>query len=292
MKPERNRWLNQFAGTVLTVLLAACAAQPKAPEAPLPEAPRPAPEPIDGPSDSGLRASDVRDAEPRAEPLARYGNHTPYQVFGKTYTVMASSKGFVERGTASWYGAKFHGRRTSSGEPYDMHLATAAHRHLPLPTFAEVTNLDNGRRVIVRINDRGPFKPNRVIDLSYAAALKLGIIATGTAPVEVRAIDPNEWRVAATVSTGAPAQAVSPVARPATSDGEESWLQAGAYGDRANAEALKQRLEQAELKPVSIHSGTDLFRVWLGPFRSAAEIEAVISRALELGFERPLRVKR
>ena len=122
-------------------------------------------EPSDGPSTRDLKASDVADAIPRPEPLARYGNHSPYEVFGETYHVMASSKGYREKGIASWYGSKFHGRRTSSGEPYDMHLATAAHKALPLPTYAEVRNLDNGKRVVVKINDRGPFKDDRIIDM-------------------------------------------------------------------------------------------------------------------------------
>ena len=131
----------------------------------------------------------MADAVPRAEPLARYGNHSPYEVFGKKYHVLPSSDGYHEQGVASWYGSKFHGRRTSSGEPYDMHLATAAHKSLPLPTYAEVTNLDNGKKVIVKINDRGPFKDDRLIDMSYGAALRLGMTGTGTARVDVRVID-------------------------------------------------------------------------------------------------------
>jgi len=127
-------------------------------------------EPGDGPSSRNISAADVHEAVPKNEPLARYGNHSPYTVLGKTYTVMPSSKGYHERGIASWYGSKFHGRRTSSGEPYDMHLATAAHKSLPLPTYVEVTNLDNGRKMIVKVNDRGPFHEGRIIDLSYAAA--------------------------------------------------------------------------------------------------------------------------
>ena len=146
-------------------------------------------EPGDGPSSRKISAEDVHDAVPRAEPRARYGNHSPYTVLGKTYTVLPTSKGYHERGIASWYGSKFHGRRTSSGEPYDMHLATAAHKSLPLPTYAEVTNLDNGRKMIVKINDRGPFHEDRIIDLSYAAAIKLGVDQTGTARIDVRAID-------------------------------------------------------------------------------------------------------
>jgi len=242
-------------------------------------------EPADGPSTLDLKASDVADAIPRPEPLARYGNHSPYEVFGETYHVMASSKGYREKGIASWYGSKFHGRRTSSGEPYDMHLATAAHKSLPLPTYAEVRNLDNGKRVVVKINDRGPFKDDRIIDMSYGAALRLGMTETGTARVEVRAIDPGSVDIAA-----APApQEISAAAEPAT-DG--TWLQAGAYGRREGAEDLAGRLEKAELNPVSIHDIDNLFRVWLGPYSSGAEADLIISRAIELGFDRPHRVKR
>jgi len=232
------------------------------------------PEPSDGPSDIDLKASDVTDAVPRAEPLARYGN-SPYQVFGKKYQVMQSNKGYHEQGVASWYGSKFHGRRTSSGEPYDMHLATAAHKSLPLPTFAEVTNLDNGRKVIVKINDRGPFKNGRLIDMSYGAALRLDMIATGTARVDVRVIDVYS------VNSGDDAGNT-----PAT------WLQAGAYGKREGAEQLAGKLEQADVSPVSIYDTGNLFRVWLGPYVGSVELESVIARVIELGFERPHRVKR
>jgi rare lipoprotein A len=256
----------------LSLLLLACAGKPPVVQ-----------EPVDGPSTSGLRAADVADAVPRAEPLARYGNHSPYEVFGRKYHVMSSSEGYRERGVASWYGSKFHGRRTSSGEPYDMHLATAAHKSLPLPTYAEVTNLDNGYRVIVKINDRGPFKDNRLIDLSYGAALRLGMIGTGTARVEVRAIDPAEFDDGVRVASAA--------AAPAAVGGETTWLQAGAYGRRNGAEELAGRLRRADLAPVSINDSGSLFRVWLGPYGSHAEAEAVIRKAIELGFERPHRVR-
>jgi len=136
--------------------------------------------------------SNVANAIPRVEPHSRYGNPESYVVFGQRYFVKKSSLNHVERGIASWYGTKFHGRRTSSGEPYDMLAMTAAHKSLPLPTYAEVTNLENGRKIIVKINDRGPFKKSRIIDLSYAAAIKLGITKAGTGLVEVRAIDPTQ----------------------------------------------------------------------------------------------------
>jgi rare lipoprotein A len=233
-------------------------------------------EPADGPSTRSISAGDVADAVPVAEPLARYGNHSPYEVFGKKYYVLESGKGYHKKGTASWYGSKFHGRRTSSGEPYDMHLATAAHKTLPLPSYAEVTNLDNGRKVIVKINDRGPFKDDRLIDMSYGAALRLDMIASGTARVDLRVIE-------SPVMGGASASARA-------GDESDTWLQAGAYSRRKGAEKLARELEKADLSPVSILQFGDLFRVWLGPYTSSYEVQSVISRTIELGFERPHRV--
>ena len=265
---------------IFSLLLASCASEPPV-----------EPEPGDGPSTQDLNVEDVADAVPRDEPLARYGNHTPYEVFGKKYYVLPSNEGYHEKGVASWYGSKFHGRRTSSGEPYDMHLATAAHKTLPLPSYAEVTNLDNGRKVIVKINDRGPFKDDRLIDMSYGAALRLDMIATGTARVDVRVIDVS----AAGATTTSPVSATgATTASTVTGSVEEAgtWLQAGAYGRREGAEKLAGQLEQAELIPVSIHQLDELFRVWLGPFTSNSEVESVIARAIELGFDRPHRIRR
>jgi len=257
---------------LVSMLLASCAGKKAQDE-----------EPADGPSTTDLRAQDVADAVPQAEPLARYGNHSPYEVFGKKYHVLPSSDGYHKQGVASWYGSKFHGRRTSSGEPYDMHLATAAHKSLPLPTYAEVTNLDNGKKVIVKINDRGPFKDDRLIDMSYGAALRLGMTGAGTARVDVRVIE---------VSRDTPVVSQSTDTDSGGADPEGTWLQAGAYGKREGAERLAGQLERASLNPVSIHDIGNLFRVWLGPYLSAAEVESVISRAIELGFDRPHRVKR
>ena len=135
-------------------------------------------------------ADAVPDAVPVEEPRSRYGNPEEYEVLGQTYRVLDSSEGYVAEGLASWYGEEFHGRRTSSGEPYDMYLMTAAHRTLPIPTYVEVTNLENGRVAVVRVNDRGPFHPDRIIDLSYVAARKLDIVGPGTARVRVRAMEP------------------------------------------------------------------------------------------------------
>lgn len=228
----------------------------------------------DGPSSRKITAADVHDAVPKDEPRARYGNHSPYTVLGKTYTVLPTSKGYHERGIASWYGSKFHGRRTSSGEPYDMHLATAAHKSLPLPTYAEVTNLDNGRKMIVKINDRGPFHEDRIIDLSYAAAIKLGVDQTGTARIDVRAIDVNTSQ------------------RSAVKLADGTFLQVGAFSKRKTADDLAGKMMAAQLKPVSIQKSRGLYKVWIGPYASEREIEASMRRVVELGYERPHKVSR
>lgn len=142
-------------------------------------------------SGTSSELSRIADAVPKIEPKSKYGNPKSYVVFGKRYYTKSSSKGHVERGLASWYGKKFHGRKTSSGERYDMYAMTAAHKTLPLPTYARVTNVSNGRSAVVKINDRGPFHGSRVIDLSYSAARKLGVVASGTAMVEIKTIDPS-----------------------------------------------------------------------------------------------------
>ena len=231
-------------------------------------------QPGDGPSSRHITAADVHDAVPKNEALARYGNHSPYTVLGKTYTVLPGSRGYHERGIASWYGSKFHGRRTSSGELYDMHIATAAHKSLPLPTYAEVTNLDNGRKMIVKINDRGPFHKDRIIDLSYAAAIKLGVDKTGTARVDVRAID------------------VKTSKRSSVMVADGTFLQVGAFSRRKTAEDLAGKMLIAQLKPVSVRKSRGLYKVWIGPYASEAEIEASMRRVVELGYERPHKVSR
>ncbi len=145
----------------------------------------------DGPPPFHVDVSKIPNAVPKAEPLSRIGNKPYYTVFGKRYYVMRSRRNYVAVGIASWYGTLFHNRKTSNGERYDMLAMTAAHRNLPLPTYVQVTNLENGHRVIVKVNDRGPFAPNRIIDLSYAAARKLHMTGRGTALVEVRALNPG-----------------------------------------------------------------------------------------------------
>jgi rare lipoprotein A len=226
----------------------------------------------------------IPDAVPKVEPLSRYGNPPYYEVFGKRYYVLSSSVAYLERGVASWYGPGFHQVRTSSGETYDMYAMTAAHKTLPLPAYVRVTNLENGRSVVVRVNDRGPFVGNRIIDLSYTAAARLDMLRNGTAMVEVRGIDPQApvtelttpMTASATPQSGQPiiapttAAATTTVTTPgiaatgtasagvaATAPGATAgtaaqpvgaplFVQAGAFADPANAERLAAKLRGGE----------------------------------------------
>ncbi|WP_323135045.1 septal ring lytic transglycosylase RlpA family protein [Methylophaga sp. OBS3] len=228
-------------------------------------------------------AEQMRDAVPKVEPRSKYGNPASYEVFGKRYYTLASHKGYVERGIASWYGNKFHGRRTSSGELYDMYKMTAAHKTLPLPSYAEVTNLDNGRKVIVKINDRGPFHGDRLIDLSYSAATKLGITAKGTGRVEVRAIDVEQKAAKQTVK--APQQVAL---QNNTLENLATFLQVGAFSTLAKAEQIKHRIQQeiserVQIKPFS-HEGNSVYRVRVGPLASVEAGQKIAERLLSLGF--------
>jgi rare lipoprotein A len=210
-------------------------------------------------------------------------------VLDKEYRVMHSATGYVERGTASWYGEKFHGRATSSLEPYDMYAFSAAHKTLPLPTYARVTNLDNGRSVVVRVNDRGPFHPGRIIDLSYAAAIKLGIHVRGTGNVEVRALTAGEDTAAHTAPARRAGRAAS--VAPVAPDGGRAWLQVASFGDRGNARRFADRLEEADVDDVDIQHadvrGNPVYRVRIGPFRGRGPAERVALRVRALGFGSP-----
>jgi rare lipoprotein A len=232
----------------------------------------------------------IPDAVPRVEPRSRYGNPPSYEVFGRRYFLLPTAVGHVERGMASWYGPGFHNERTSSGEPYDMYAMTAAHKTLPIPAYAEVTNLRNGRRVVVRINDRGPFVGDRIIDLSYTAAWKLDMLREGTAPVEVRVLTPD-----ATASPApAPATAQRPSPPPATPPaGVEpgaivnQWLQVGSFAQRENAARLLARLTAQGITAARIDTRVDagrtLHRVRVGPVSGAVELEDYIERLRLLG---------
>ena len=230
--------------------------------------------------------SHVPDAVPRPESPSRYGNPETYEVFGKQYRVMTSSQGYVARGMASWYGTKFHGRRTSSGEPYDMFSMTAAHKHLPLPTYAQVVNLENNRSVVVRINDRGPFHNNRLIDLSYAAASKLGVLKNGTAMVEVRAIDTRASQQPRQ-TTESPTQVTTrETAYTKTPDTTKVFLQAGAFSSQTNAIRFRDRLAESLAREVRVHSsedGSGLHRVRVGPLASREQENTVASQLQRMG---------
>lgn len=210
------------------------------------------------------------------EPYSKYGNPPFYKVGGQRYYTRSSGQGYRERGIASWYGSKFHGRRTSSGEIYDMHAMTAAHRTLPLPSYVMVTNLDNGRQVIVRVNDRGPFHSDRIIDLSYAAAVKLGLMQSGTARVEVRAIDPR---------TGTPYPDSS---QEENSLEREFYLQVAAFQDRQRAERLQQQLQTLFDTAVIVNliqrQQTTFYQVRIGPLSSAEKFDDFTKRLADLGF--------
>jgi rare lipoprotein A len=220
-------------------------------------------------------ASNIPDAVPRVEPPSRYGNGPEYRVNGDTYRVLPTGAGYAERGVASWYGTKFHGQRTSSGETYDMYAMTAAHKSLPLPTYARVTNLENGKSVIVRVNDRGPFHENRLIDLSYAAATKLDIVGTGTGVVEVRALDPAAEAPTA-VMASAPAGAPPSL-----------YVQLGAFADAGNAERMAEQLKTHGYAPrvTRTQQGpTTMHRVRLGPLRDVGAADELVRQLLRLGF--------
>lgn len=251
----------------------------------------------DGPPSFYVDETKIPNAYPRPERLAKIGNKPSYVVFGKRYYVMRSSNNYSQVGIASWYGTKFHRRNTSSGEPYNMLAMTAAHKSLPLPTYVEVTNLKNHRKIIVRVNDRGPFESNRLIDLSYVAAKKLGMLGHGTAPVRVTAIDPyrycrgqrlilaskrqykpmpkqlaTSWKVVRRTTRPAPVDAV--------------YLQVGAFKNRMNAIKLQHRLSSLLHTPVIVtlpHGRENYFRVKIGPFRDIAAANKLTTKLKSLG---------
>ncbi len=230
--------------------------------------------------DEEVDVSHVVDPVPRWEPKSRGGNKSPYVVWGKTYYVLASAKGYRERGIASWYGKKFHGYETSNGEIYDMYAMSAAHRSLPIPSYAKVTNLANGRSVIVRVNDRGPFHGERLIDLSYAAAKKLGYVDKGTAQVEVEAIHvepgtnytPSQAAVAPSSAMGTAGSSAA-----SAQPGAGWFVQVGAFSSLDAANRVRDRVRQAVSAPVVIQpsgeTGVTLHRVQVGPFSSEMDAE-------------------
>lgn len=227
----------------------------------------------DGPDENPpANLDDIPDAVPRYEALLPRSNR-PYVAMGESYTPMTEVQPYKASGVASWYGKRYHGNKTSSGEIYDMYSMTAAHTTLPIPSYARVTNPANGKTVVVRINDRGPFRKERLIDLSYVAAHRLGLIGNGSGIVEVEAID-----------TRSPEQAVpqaknAPAAAPVQAGG--SFVQAGAFRSKENAQQLNDRLRQqgmAQNVAVENWYNDGIYRVRLGPYASRDEAERVAAK--------------
>ena len=229
------------------------------------------------------------DPEPRPEPRSRYGNGPVYEVLGETYRVMDSGSGYKERGVASWYGKKFHGRLTSNREPYDMYAMTAAHKTLPLPTYVNVRNLRNNKSIVVRVNDRGPFVHNRIIDLSYTAALKLDMVRDGTSLVEVTAITFDVPPGDRPVRIVEPAQ--PPEAQPAMQANNEIFVQVGAFGDRENAERRRSALLSGGIGGAFIFADEaatpPMYRVRIGPIDGVDAYDALVLKLETLGITDP-----
>ena len=261
------------------------------PPAPVPVPPVPQPDrgpaPLwekDGPpspEDIPEGLAELEEPVPQDEPLSPGGNMKSYEVFGKKYHVLASAEGFRETGLASWYGKKFHGRKTSNGERYDMFTLSAAHKNLPLPSYVRVTNLANGKSVIVRVNDRGPFHAGRIIDLSYAAAVKLDSVGK-IATVEVEAITPGrELPPPPRLKSPTQVAGAKPTAR---------LLQVAAYTDPINAVAMREELAQIGIEGVQVRvglldNGDTVHRVMVGPFDERKRMDETRIRIRGAGFE-------
>lgn len=258
----------------------------------------------DGPEDNppeGLLS--VPDAEVKIEPYSKTGNK-PYAVFGSTYVpITDSTNSFVQQGIGSWYGKKFQGKRTSSGEPYDMYKMTAAHPTLPIPSYARVTHLSNGKQVIVRINDRGPFHSNRIIDLSYTAALKLGYLGKGSGELRIERILPEdieriaqEQRMQPKLSTQTTSEVTSLSTPPTPMISKGFYLQLGAYAQADNAESAKLQLMQnwknTALPPLQVAQSGTLYRIYSGPFPTRQEAINAANQAQDLIASKPLVVQR
>ena len=254
-----------IAASIAIGVLAGCSTLGR-PVAPTPTVPPPPPP---------ANVESIPDAVPRVEPRSAHGNPPFYDVMGKRYFVLGAADGYVERGVASWYGPTFHGVNTSSGERYDMYGMTAAHKTLPLPTYARVTNLRNGRSITVRINDRGPFVSNRLIDLSYTAAAKLDMLREGTTFVEVRALTP-----------GVPDN----LTRTSETPPPTLYVQVGAFADQGNAQRALTRLQAAGMStafiapPPPASDKPALYRVRVGPISDVTQFDQLAARLAKLGF--------
>ncbi|MFO1395450.1 MAG: septal ring lytic transglycosylase RlpA family protein [Burkholderiales bacterium] len=297
--PGPHRLLQRAAIAALVLVLAACGSAPPKPSPAAPSAP-PAGAPSakyykdDGPGEAPPANLDqVPDAVPRLEPLHRFANR-PYSVLGQDFVPATSLRPYRQRGIASWYGRKFHGQKTSIGETYDMYAMTAAHPTLPIPSYARVTNVATGKSVVVRVNDRGPFLHGRLIDLSYAAAYRIGISARGSGEVEVEAIIPGDSPVL-TAAAPLPPVAVAAVTTPATialpanvppsvaprDAGGGFAVQLGAFQNNQNAQNflthVQGQLASAQVEP-KVREQNGLYRVYVGPYPDRDEARRVAER--------------
>jgi rare lipoprotein A len=287
--------------TLLCPLIVVAACSTTTPSAPVPSG-------DGGPTGPTPDLSNLPDPIPRTEPRSKYGNKSPYEVLGKTYYVLPSPDNYKEYGKASWYGTKFHGRRTSSGEAYDMYKLTAAHRSLPIPSYVRVTNLDNRRTAIVRVNDRGPFHSERMIDLSYAAAVKLGFANLGTARVMVELVDGTD-QLPNNIAGSSEAPAKTPADPPPTSvasaafasvprepgvpDPSRIFLQAGAFKDPAGAERLRSDLTELVGSGVYVQRmpSNGYYRVRIGPVAQMSDAMRLQSLIVSASHPKPLIVR-
>ena len=268
---------------LIALLLAACGSTPKKPDTPQTS---PKYYSDDGPPEKVPdNLAQIPDAVPRDEPFHKYANR-PYTVFGQTYVPVVSKEPTKERGLASWYGRKFHGQKTSSGEVYDMFAMTAAHKTLPIPSYAKVTNLKTGQSVVVRVNDRGPFHTGRIIDLSYAAAARIGIASAGSGMVEVeRVFGPTETETLAAAAPPLPLPPPAPAAVVKTPvvarESTGMWLQLGAFSSMEGAESFRTHVSGQLTwlnEPIEIESRDGLNRVRLGPFKNLEEATAIADK--------------
>jgi rare lipoprotein A len=277
---------------IVALMLVACGSSPTAPASAPPMSPSDAYQASRysiqqdrGPS-RPIDPAQIREVIPIIENRTAAGNRSPYTVNGRTYRIMPSEEGYRERGFASWYGEKFHGHRTSNGEIYDMYQLSAAHKSMPIPGYLRVTNLENNRSIIVRVNDRGPFHSDRIIDLSYAAAYMLGFDARGTAMVEVESVIP----------TLAASQLPENVQSSATAEVAEQYLQVGAFSDLHAAEQLSVKLRNLTTRPVFIRSvqaregNQTIHRVRVGPI-PAAEVSRITASVVDADLGSPYTVR-
>lgn len=276
--------INSVISTFALLLLASCSSVPTATTA---TNSRYSMQQDRAPTTGSLDLTSIPEVVPQAVTRTMAGNRSPYTVLGKTYYVLATEQGYSERGVASWYGEKFHGHKTSNGEVFDMYQASAAHKSLPIPSFLRVTNLDNNRSIVVRVNDRGPFHGERLVDLSYAAALKLGFVEQGTARVQLDAvvatgawqdstvaqpIRPNEEPLVQRSSSNSPAATIG--ARGG------KYIQVGAFAKLSTAREVSNQLRELTDRPVFIRSISSqdngvLHRVRVGPVSDPGEIQRI-----------------